>query len=406
LKYHNEEAVPTTNKGAWIGSMYSKGHLLLEDEKGTDKEEANRKQLSEILTQLEHQEGEFYDLWKETREWSIQQMQEVYDWAGASFDVWYWESEVDVPSVELVREYQKKGTFTESQGAVIADLEEDKLGVCVLIKSDGHGLYATKDIELARRKFESWNIEKSLYVVDKRQSHHFKQVFCILGKMGFEHASKCHHIEYDYVELPDGAMSSRKGNIVPIMKLISGMEDLVKEQYLNNYQGEWSEEEINKTASVIAQGAIKYGMLRIDTNKKIVFDMKEWLRLDGESGVYIQYTYARISSLLKKHNYVRAVDSLHEVPWNFVEPQEEAVVLYLSGFNTAVENAAIQYKPSLLTAYLYDTAKLFNTMYNAVSIKNTSDEQLKLSRLALADAVGNILKEGLGVLGIPVPSRM
>ena len=154
----------------------------------------------------------------------------------------------------------------------------------VLLKSDGNGLYATKDVLLAQEKFKEFDIQKNLYIVDVRQSLHFKQVFKVLEKVGFEQASACHHIDYEFVEVPDGAMSSRKGNIVPLMDLIKNMEETITKNYLEKYRGDWSDEEIKTTATNIANGAIKYGMVRMDNNRKIVFEMNEWLKLDGESG--------------------------------------------------------------------------------------------------------------------------
>lgn len=399
LKYHNTEPVPQTRKGAWLGRMYSTAHNKLEDERGTDQEATNRDQLTAILKQLEQKSGEFYDLWKKTREWSIELMNEVYQWAGVTFDQWYWESEVDSASVKLVREYEKKGLFKEDQGALGIDLSDYKLGFCMLLKSDGNGLYATKDIELARRKFEDNHIEKNIYVVDKRQEHHFKQVFKVLELMGFENAKKCMHLQYDFVELPDGAMSSRKGNIVPLQALIEEMEKLIKEQYLVRYEGDWPREEIEKTARIVARGAIKYGMTRIDPNKKIVFDMKDWLKLDGESGPYIQYAYARINSMLKKLGEPTTSEL------RFEAPQEFDVINHLLRFNSVVQESVEQYKPSYLTAYLYDLGRYYNSFYAECPV-GSATEPVRSSRLVLSRAVARTLKTGLSLLGIEAPERM
>ena len=403
FKYHNTEPVPEQNKGAWLGSLYSKGHLKLEEEEGTGQGVENKKQLSEILTQLEEQKGEFYDLWKETKEWSVELMNQVYDWAGVHFDRWYWESDVDVSSTALARKYFEKGVFIESQGTIGVDLTEYNLGFCMLLKSDGHGLYATKDIELARRKFEDFHIEKSVYIVDKRQAHHFAQVFKVLEIMGYENAKKCYHLQYDYVELPDGAMSSRKGNIVPIMQLIDNMHEVVKRDYLNKYIGEWEQSEIDSTADVIAKGAIKYGMIRIDPSRKIVFDMKEWLKIDGDSGPYLQYTYARINSLVKK--LADEIKAAHD--WSVLAEETELhLMVKLSEFNNQVVQACNEYKPNVLCNYLYELCKIFNNFYNVLNIRRTEDEVLKSTRVELTKCVAITLKKGLSLLGIPVPDRM
>lgn len=403
LKFYNSELIPTENKGAWLGTLYTKGHLKLESEIGTDKESLNKEQLSEILSQLENQKGDFFDLWKETREWSINLMNQVYDWANVKFDKWYWESEVDLPSVEYIKNNLNNGIFIKSENAIGVDLSDFDLGFCLLLKSDGHGLYATKDVELARLKFEDFKIEKSIYIVDKRQAHHFAQVFKVLELLGFENAKKCYHLEYDYVELPDGAMSSRKGNIVPIMDLIEQMKQTIKLNYLQKHIGDWNEIEIEKTTDLIAKGAIKYGMIKIDPNKKIVFDMNEWLKIDGDSGTYLLYTYARINSLYKK----LSIEITEKPDWSLInETTEIELLLKLNDFNDLIIKSCIEYKPNLLCNYLYDLCKLYNSFYNQFSIKNTESQKLKSTRLNLSHSVGIILKKGLQILNIETVERM
>lgn len=402
LKYHYSEKWPEADQGSWLGRIYSMAHLKLEDERGSEKEEQNRTQLTQILKELESQNGEYYELWKKTRAWSIELMERIYRWAKIDFDVWYWESQVDSDSVKLAKEYYQKGLFTKSEGAIGMDLSEDKLGFCLLIKSDGNGLYATKDIELARRKFLDHNIEQSLYVVDKRQEYHFKQVFKVLEKMGFKNAKNCHHIQYDFVELPDGAMSSRKGNIIPLTDLVDNMVATIKERYLNRYQDEWEACEIDTTAHIIARGAIKFGMTRIDTSKKIVFDMDEWLKLDGESGPYIQYVCARINSMLKKIGDINESLVNYELLTN---PREHELLRHLMSFNSQVQQACEQFRPSVLSAYLYDLAKLYNSFYADCPVQSAASG-LKEARYQLSKATTIILKKGLELLGIEVPQRM
>ena len=328
-------------------------------------------------------------------------MEDVYTWANVSFDSWYWESTVDSDSVKLVNKYYEDGLFIKDNGAIGIDLSDDKLGFCLLLKSDGTGLYATKDLELARRKFEDQKIEKSIYVVDNRQALHFKQVFKTLEKMGFENAKDCVHLQYEMVELTDGAMSSRKGNIVPLQSLIDQMQETIKSNYLKKYENEWSSEEIEKCAHQIASAAIKFGMNRIDPNKKIVFDMQEWLKLDGESGPYIQYVYARINSMLAKG------DTQTQVNYDcLVEDQERNVALHLNHFNDVVENALKNYKSNLLCNYLYDLSKSFNQFYANCPILKCEDEKIRAARLSLSQQVANTLERGLALLGIECPKRM
>ena len=385
MKYRNEEPPPEGEKGAWLGELYAKAHLLLEDERGGSSEEKNRAQLTEILKQLHDGKGEFFDLWKTTRRWSLELMERVYSWADVRFDHHFYESQMDAPSVALAREMLGAGLLIEDQGAVGMDLKDEGLGFCLLIKSDGTGLYATKDVLLAKKKFQEFGIEKNVYVVDNRQSLHFKQVFKILEKMGFAQAKDCLHLPYDVVELPDGAMSSRKGNIVPLMELIRTLEDKVKDDYLKKYVGDWSDEEIAETAKAIADGAIKYGMVSIDSNKKIVFHMDRWTKLDGDTGPYLQYVHARIVSLCKKLRFDPG-----KIP-NFdllSQGQETALLVKLSLFNDVVVKAADGFKPPLVCAYLFDLGKLFNNFYAACPIGKAESEEIGIARLHLAHAVG------------------
>ena len=390
-------------RAEWLGQMYSAGNIRLEDEEKTPElYEKNKAQLTEILKQLEAHKGHYYELWKETREWSIELMKQVYKWADVEFDRWYWESEVDSDSVKTIKKYFAEGKLIESQGAIGLDFSNDNLGFCLLLKTDGTGLYATKDIELARRKFEDFKIEKSIYVVDMRQALHFKQVFKALEHLGFEQAKNCFHLQYNFVELPDGAMSSRKGNIVPLTALVDKMKAHVKSEYLTKYAGEWTPAETEAVADAVAKGAIKYGMLRQDTNKKIVFDMNEWLKLDGESGPFIQYSYARINSLRRKFNF----ESEKFDSKLLIHASEIKLMQHLMNFNTVILSAAENYKPAALCTYLYDTAKKFNIFYHDCPVGTAETPELRQARLALSAATGEILKQGLSLIGIPVPERM
>ena len=403
-KYHNTEAIPTEDKGAWLGQMYTKGNTLLEEQRGTEKEEENRKALTAILKELHDQKGEFYDLWLETKQWSVELMKEAYSWCDVEFDRWFWESEVDAPSLKYAMELFEQGLLKKDEGAIGMDLEEDKLGFCMLIKTDGTGLYATKDVELARKKFKEYGVDKNIYVVDNRQAFHFKQVFKTLEKVGFEKAKDCYHLQYEMVELPDGAMSSRKGNIVPLMDLISEMEATIKENYLNKYleNDDWTQSEVDATATMIANGAIKYGMVRVDNNRKIVFDMKEWLKLDGETGPYLQYVHARIHSLCEKLGYQENM----KVNWDVLTNDTEvALMVKLMDFNNTVATGVHKLQTLGVCSYLYELGKLFNSFYAECPI-GKAEAELKNTRLALAHATGEVMRAGLNLLGIPAPHKM
>lgn len=404
LKNKNQEAEPNTGKGEWLGKMYSQAHLLLEDQIGSPLEEKNREELTDILRQLESKSGEYYDLWLKTRQWSIDQMLSVYNWLGISFDHWYWESEVDAESLSYVNKLLSDGKLVRSQGAVGMDLNDINLGFCMLLKSDGTGLYATKDLELARRKFRDFNIDRSVYVVDLRQALHFQQIFAVLKRLGFEKAENCYHLQYNFVELPDGAMSSRKGNIVPLTSLTQKMQDKIRIEYLSRYNGEWSSSEIDLVAAQVAQGAIKYGMVKIDNNKKIVFDMQEWLRLDGDSGPFIQYSAARIQSLLDK---VGVAPDSETTNWDLLQHESEHQLMsHLLNSFTVLAQTAETYRPSIICTYLFETAQKFNRFYHDCSVMQAESQDLRSARLCLCKTTLEVLKLGLEVLGIPVPKRM
>ncbi len=405
LKNKNQENIPENDKGTWLSTIYVKGNAKLEEEKGSEKEAANKEEMSKILKAIKNKSGEYYDLWKETREWSLDLLKRTYEWADVKFDRWYFESEEDLPGLERAKKYLKEGILIEDNGAIGMDLSEDNLGFCMLIKSDGNGLYATKDIELAHRKFSEFSLDESIYITDLRQEHHFKQVFKVLEKIGFPHAKNCLHLKYNYVELPTGLMSSRGGNAVPLMNLIHEMEKTIKERYLEKYRGEWSTEEIDQTARDVARGAILYGMISTDSNKKIVFDMHEWLKLDGETGPYLQYVHARISSLLDKQlkeNTKINFDSLNRLN----HKAEESLILHLNEFNSTVKYCCENHKTSTLCAYLYDLGKLFNNFYVECPIGKEENQEIKAARIGLVACVGLTMKNGLELLGIPAPKRM
>lgn len=405
MKFHNTDPIPEKGKGEWLGQMYVNGTGMLASIDGTPEGDEAKKQLTIILKQLEAGEGEYYDLWRETRQWSIELMEAVYKWADVEFDSWYWESDVDSDSVAYVKEQHARGMFTESDGAIGMDLSDDNLGFALLLKRDGTGLYATKDVELARRKFQDHGIQKSVYIVDARQSYHFKQVFKVLEKMGFEQAKDCYHLAYNYVEGKDGTFATRSGNTVPLISLIKTMQNAIQDNYLKPQieQGRLTSEEATQIAETVAKGAIKYGMIRVDPAKKIVFDMDEWIKIEGDSGPYQQYTFARINSLLRVQGY----DPNGPIDWTLPDdPREIELMAMASRFNETAVAAAEGYKPNNLTSYLYDLARLYNNVNNSIIIRDVQDPALKNSRLALAAMVAKVIEKGMEIMGISVPEKM
>lgn len=363
---------------------------------------ARQAEVSKVLTEIESGKGSFYDLWKETREWSLDEFKEIYDWLGSKFDHFFFESEFGEPSKELVREFQKKGVFVESDGAIGADLKEYGLGFCVLIKRDGTALYATRDLTLAKKKFEEFKIDRSIYVVDSAQTFHFQQVFKCLELMGFKQAKDCFHLPYAQVVRPDGKMSSRKGNVFLFSQLREKLLNKAKHEYLEKYRGEWPDSEIEETAKVIALATIRYGMLKTENNSQVVFDLEEWAGRTGNTGPYLLYAYARIASILREVS-----EDPSTVDFSLLKHEtEEDLIRGLSGFNDVIVKACETYSPHLVCTYVYDLAKRFSRMYKECSILHAENKALQQSRRALIQASGEVIKQCLSLLGIPVVQRM
>jgi arginyl-tRNA synthetase len=417
---------PAVARGEWLGELYSAASNQLDDwqeaaktgdEAAARELQAARGRTTEILQKLEARDPELTKIWEETRQWSIEEFEEIYRWCMVEFDRVFYESEVDEPGLRIVEEYLQKGVFVQSEGAVGIYNEEVKhMPFFMLRKSDGTSLYATKDLALARLKFEEHDVDRSIYVVDSRQSDHFRHVFATLDKMGFPQAKKCQHVPYEMVELPSGAMATRKGNVILFRALRERMLDHLERTYLAKYRGEWPDAEIGEVAHYLALGAIKYGMLNRDVNQKIVFDLEAWLELEGNTGPYLQYTAARAGSILRKgEEGGKTVDpallenpsALAAAAATLEQPEERELVLALAGLGNAVAQAAQSLRPSLLCTYLHGLAKSINRFANAKSCRVIQSEgDLLRARLVLVAAAHRALVWGLARLGIPAPKRM
>ncbi len=401
LTHPANKALPATDKTRWLGQMYAEADEAFKATKGTEKEAEVKKHISEILWQLNNSSGKYYDLWKETREWSLEELRNIYNWLDSHFDVWYFESECEAPSKILVKKKYEEGFFNKDNGAIGIDLSQWKLGFAMFLKSDGNGLYLTKDIDLIMRKFSDPEVTKSIYIVDSRQKLHFKQLFKTTELMGYPQAAKSIHLSYETVNTEDGKpLSSRQLNGLQLSDLRNKMETKVTNDYLNRYRGQWSDTEIELTAKNITIGALKYGMLRVDNNTQINFSLEEWLKLDGETGPYLQYVHARCSSILDKIGTPK-----DNITYKVTERNEEELIFLLSRFNDFAQQGAIQNRPSLIANYLYDLAKSFNRFYENCPIKN-AEENTKETRLSLVNCTKKIIFEGLKLLGIPSPSKM
>jgi arginyl-tRNA synthetase len=362
--------------------------------------------VSNILQDLEAGEPQITALWQETKAWSMEAFHEIYEWLDARFDHYFFESDVGHEGKELVEEFYRKGLFIESQGTIGMDLTNEKLPFFMLLKSDGTGLYSTKDLALAKKKFEEFHIDQSVYVVDASQSLHFQQVFATLKHMGFPQADACYHLAYGLVVLKEGKMSSRGGTVILFSELRSTLDTKIRNDYLNKYQGEWSEQEIKEASRKISIATIRYGMLNNDQTKNTVFNLNDWTSKSGNTGPYLLYAYARIASLLEKAKMMSTGES-GTIDWNLLQsPEEASLISHLAEFPETVSKSASEHRPQLICIYLYQLAKAFSRMYDRVSILKAENDSLRETRLKLISATGKTLKKGLELIGIQTLERM
>ncbi len=363
------------------------------------------REVSEVLKGLEGASPELKKVWEDTRQWSVNEIKSEFGWLNCSFDHFFLESEYGETSKELVREYQKKGVFVESEGAVGADLQSMGLGFCLLIKRDGTALYATRDLELAKKKFEQFHIDRSIYVVDAAQTLHFQQVFKCLELMGYEQVAKCFHCSYAQVVLPDGKMSSRKGNVILMSQLKERLLSKIESEFLGKYRGDWPDAELDETARRIALGTMRYGMLNQDNQSMIVFDLDAWTARTGNTGPYMMYAYARTRSILREIG--ENARDWTKVDWSLLSHETEAEVLrHLNEYHSTVALATERHSPHTLCAYVYELAKLFSRMYKQCSVLHAESEELKTARAGLVNATGLVIQHGLSLLGIQTVERM
>jgi arginyl-tRNA synthetase len=398
----NQESPPEQQRGAWLGELYTKATLLLEDAPA-ELRETYQQEVRKILQKLEGDDPKLIAIWEETRQWSLDDFAEIYEWLGVHFDHIFFESEVDDEGRKMVLQGEQDGVFQFSDGAIGMDLEEEQLGFFLLLKSDGTTLYSTKDLALAKRKFEQFGIDRSIYVVGAEQTLHFKQVFATLRSMGYAQAELCHHLPYALVMLPEGKMSSRAGNVILFSQLRQKILDSLRTQHFQARKGEWPDEEIEETSRKVAVAALKYGMLAQDPAKQIVFSMEDWLKTEGDTGTYLVYAYVRICSIVRQLGIKPSAAADCSL---LCHPNEKALSRRLLDFNRVVWSAGEQFKPSLLAHALYGLARDFSRAYTTCSVKHAETESLQHARLLLFHGVAETLKQGLHLLGIIPPERL
>jgi arginyl-tRNA synthetase len=403
----DNDRIATLPKDAPIGEEVAevcrrKG-ALPDDVRVLDEYARRNGEVSAILQAIESGSGEIWEQWRKTRDWSLDEFRRIYAWLDARFDHFFYESELGEESKAIVREHQKSGVFIESEGAVGADLSAYGLGFCVLIKRDGTALYATRDLALARRKFDEFGIDRSLYVVDDAQTLHFQQVFKCLELMGYEQASKCQHLGYAQVVLPDGKMSSRKGNVILFSQLEQRLLEKIHGEFLTKYEGEWPPEEIAEAGHLIALATMRYGMLNQIHSSKIVFDLDEWTARSGNTGPYMMYAYARTRSILRQVGDPRP----DLVDWSLLTHELESELLgYLADYPRTLERAADQLLPQVVCGWVYELSRKFSRWYKECSVLHAESDALRATRRELVDATGRVIQHALSLLGIRTIERM
>ena len=422
LKYGNGATPETTGiKGDHlVGDYYVAFDKHYKEEvkeltdKGMSEEEAKNeapliKEAREMLVKWEQGDPEVRALWRKMNEWVYKGFDETYKALGVSFDKIYYESDTYLEGKEKVMEGLEKGLFYRKEdGSVWADLTAEGLDEKLLLRADGTSVYMTQDIGTAKLRFRDYPIDKMIYVVGNEQNYHFQVLSILLDKLGFEWGKNLVHFSYGMVELPNGKMKSREGTVVDaddlIAEMIAGAKKMSEDKI--NKLTDLSEEEANEIARIVGLGALKYFILKVDARKNMLFNPAESIDFNGNTGPFIQYTYARIRSILRK-----AAEAGLDIPDTLpadteVSEKEIGLIQMLADFPAVVRQAGSDYNPSCIANYCYDLVKEYNQFYHDFSILHEEDEKKKLFRLVLSANVAKIVRTGMGLLGIEVPERM
>jgi arginyl-tRNA synthetase len=413
--YRGQEPQGVHERGQWLLKIYVEATQLLEPKEGeTPQEKARREaydlERRELYRRWDAGDPEVRKLWHETREWSLDEFRAVLEMLDIKMDVWFFESDVDEPAKEIVQELIQHGIAEDERpqgGPVIVKIDEklglkkEKYRTNVILRNDGTTLYLTKDLALAKVKFEQYAVDRSLYVVDVRQSMHLQQAFKILELMGFKQAEKCFHLGYGFVSLPEGAMSARKGILV-LFKDVADEAESRALAAMGERTPEMPEAERRTIARQIGLGALKYAMLSVDNNKDIVFDIDAALSFEGHTGPYLQNAHVRANSILRKAGGCPAEAA-------FVHPlgsHEIQIIDLISRFPATVAQSAEEYRPLVIANYVYELANAFHSFYHAVPVIQAESEPIRNARLRLVAATRQTLANALALLGITAPEVM
>jgi len=394
--------------------IYVEANALLTPKDGeTAEEKASREaydaERRELYRRWDAGDPEVRRLWEITRQWSLDEFHDILRMMDVRMDVFFFESQVDDQAKQMADELIRRGIADDERpaGPVIVRIDEklglkkEKYRTAVILRSDGTTLYLTKDLALAREKFEKHGVDRSVYVVDFRQSLHFQQVFKILELYGFPQAAKCYHLSFGFVTLPEGAMSARRGNLV----LFKDVADEAYQRVLKiiaDKNPELIEPERSQVAWQVGLGALAYAMLAVDNVKDIVFDWDTALSFDGQSAPYIQNAHVRANSILRK---AAALPTAARYDYA-LEPSETELIDLISRFPAAVQQAAVEYKPLLMATYAYELAKAFHGFYHAVPVLQAESAGIRDARLRLVAATRQTLANALRLLDVQAPAAM
>ncbi len=418
LKWGNGETPGTSGKKGdhLIGDYYVAFDRHYREEikqllaQGMDEETAKKeapliKEAHRMLVKWEQGDAEVRALWKKMNGWVYQGFDETYKALGVSFDKIYYESDTYLAGKQEVEKGLEEGIFTRHEdGSVWADLRPEGLDEKLLLRSDGTSVYMTQDIGTAKLRFNDYAIDKMIYVVGNEQNYHFQVLSILLDKLGFAWGKDLVHFSYGMVELPNGKMKSREGTVVDADDLISEMVNTARQtsEELGKFK-DMSPEETQEVARIVGLGALKYFLLKVDARKNMLFNPAESIDFNGNTGPFIQYTYARIQSVLRKAGASASTALDAGTP---VNEKEQRLIQKLSEFPATIQQAARDYSPSDIANYCYDLVKEYNQFYHDYSILGEEDPKKRSLRLVISKQAGNVVRTGMGLLGIEVPERM
>ena len=393
-----------------LQEQYEKEGLTAEEAKAKAEHEAPlMKETRDMLVKWEANDPEIRGLWEMMNNWVYAGFDETYKALGVGFDKIYYESSTYLAGKKKVEEGLAKGLFIRKEdNSVWADLTNEGLDQKLLLRKDGTSVYMTQDIGTAEMRFNDFPIDKMIYVVGNEQNYHFQVLSILLDRLGFKWGKDLVHFSYGMVELPNGKMKSREGTVVDADDLVASMIENAKslsEDKVNKLEG-ITEEEKNEIARIVGMGALKYFILKVDARKNMLFNPEESIDFNGNTGPFIQYTYARIRSILRKaeaQNITLPASLNDDAPLN---EKEIALIQKLNNFGATVAQAGIDYSPSGIANYCYELTKEFNQFYHDYSILNADTEAEKITRLMIAKNVAKVIKNGMALLGIEVPERM